>query len=125
MASQLFEFLEQLMIDTILIKLTQFEKTGFIGNIFFISQGNSKIKFHLRNKKPITFFVTFTLLLFDSGLCLPLSTGNELNLKRNQKSNRKKNIVEPEQTKIFPEKKKSLRPMSLNFVHRPLKTRHK
>ena len=43
MASQLFEFLEQLMIDTILIKLTQFEKTGFIGNIFLFRREIRKL----------------------------------------------------------------------------------
>ena len=37
------------------------------------------------------FFGTFTLFLFDSGVCLPLSNRNELNLKRNHhKSNREK-----------------------------------
>ena len=33
--------------------------------------------------------VTFTLLLFDRGVCLPFNKGTELNLKRNQKSTTK------------------------------------
>ena len=35
-------------------------------------------------------FVTFTISLFDSGVCLPFNKGNELNLKRNHKSNLEK-----------------------------------
>ena len=54
------------MMDTFLLKLTQFEKTGSIGKIF-ISLGNLLISIvRLRNKKSITFLVTFTLLLFDN-----------------------------------------------------------
>ena len=81
MASKPFEFHEQLMIDTSLVQLTQFEKIG-----------NSVYK---TPKHPITFFVTFILLLFGSGFCFPFNKRNELNLKRNQKSNRKKNKFEP------------------------------
>ena len=69
MASELFEFLEQIMIDTFSIKLTQFEKTGSIGKNF-ISVGTSIIKFHFRNNNSITFFGTFTLSLFDIGVGL-------------------------------------------------------
>ena len=35
MTLKLFQFLEQFMIDTFLIKLTQLEKTGTIGKIYF------------------------------------------------------------------------------------------
>ena len=35
MALKLFKFLEQLMIDTFLIRSTQFEKTGSIGKFFY------------------------------------------------------------------------------------------
>ena len=91
MALKLFEFLEQFKIDTFLRKLTQFGKTGLIGK-FFVSLRlrNPRMKFHFRNWKSTTFFVTFNLSLFDSGVYLPFNKGNELNLKTNQKSNREK-----------------------------------
>ena len=54
MAVQLFEFLEQFMIEIFLIKLTQFKKTESLRKIF-ISPGNFIIKFHFRNKKSILF----------------------------------------------------------------------
>ena len=89
MASKLFEIVEQFMMDTFLLKLPQFEKTGSIRKIF-ISLGNLLINFHFQNWKLIAFFVTFALLLFDSGVCLPFRNGDGLNLKRNHKSNHKK-----------------------------------
>ena len=54
------------MLDTYLLKLTQFEKTGLIGNTS-ISLRNLKIKFHFRNQESNTFFVNFRCFLFDSG----------------------------------------------------------
>ena len=48
MALKLFEFEEQFMMDTFLLKLTQFEKTGSIGKIF-ISLENLIINFHFRS----------------------------------------------------------------------------
>ena len=48
MALKLFEIVEQFMMDTIVLKLTQFEKTGSIG-ISFISLGNLIINFHFQN----------------------------------------------------------------------------
>ena len=89
MALKLFEVVEQFMMDVFLLKLTQYEKTGSIGRTY-ISLGYLIIYFHFRNQKSITFIVTFTFLLFDSGFCLPLNNGNALNLKRNHKSNREK-----------------------------------
>ena len=62
------EFVEQFMMNTFMLKLTQFEKTGSIGKTS-ISLGNLIINFHFRNQNSITFFVTFTLLLFDSRVC--------------------------------------------------------
>ena len=47
-ALKLFEFVEQFMMDTFFIKLTQFEKTGSIRTTF-ISLGNLIIKLHIRN----------------------------------------------------------------------------
>ena len=44
MALKLFEFVEKLMMDTFLLKLTQFEKTGSIRTTF-ISLGNLIILF--------------------------------------------------------------------------------
>ena len=69
------------MMDTFLLKLTQFEKTKSISKAF-ISLGNLIINFHFLNLNSITFFVTFTLLLFDSGVCLPINNGNAPNLKK-------------------------------------------
>ena len=57
MALKLSEFVEQFMMDTFLLKLTQFEKTGLIGKTF-ISLGYLIINFHFQNWKSITFFVT-------------------------------------------------------------------
>ena len=74
------------MADTFLLKLTQFETTGSIRKTF-ISLGNLIINFHFRNQKSITFFVTFTLLLLDSGICLTFNNENAESLK-NHKSNR-------------------------------------
>ena len=48
MALKLFEVAEQFMMDTFMLKLTQFEKTGSIGKTF-ISLGNLIINFHFRN----------------------------------------------------------------------------
>ena len=48
MALKLFEFVEQLMMDTFLLKLTQFEKNGLIGKTF-ISLENLIINFHFPN----------------------------------------------------------------------------
>ena len=48
MPVKLFEFLEQFMIETFLMKLAQFAKTGSIGE-FFIPLRNLKIQFHFRN----------------------------------------------------------------------------
>ena len=78
----------------------------------FLLLGNLIIKFHLRNKKSITFFVTFTLLQFDIEVCLPLNKRNELNLSQTAKS-------KPEKSK-----KKNHQDIykSLHYVHR-LKTK--
>ena len=46
MALKLFEFVEQFMMDTFLLKLSQFEITGSIGKTL-ISLGNLIIKFML------------------------------------------------------------------------------
>ena len=64
------------------IKTTQLEKTGSIDN-FSIPLRNLQIK-------TITCFVTFTLLLFLSGVGISFNNGNELNLKRNEKWNLEK-----------------------------------
>ena len=84
MALKLVEIHEYLMINKFLNKLPQFEKT------VFIPLRNLKNNVHFRNKESIKFFVTLTRLLFDTGVLLPFSNENELNLKRNQKSNHEK-----------------------------------
>ena len=66
-----------------MIKVTQFETTGSLGKVFILL-GNLISKFYLQNKKSIMF------LTFDSKVCLPFTEQIELNLKINQKSNRKK-----------------------------------
>ena len=48
MAMKLFEFVGKFIVDTFLLKLTQFEKTGLIGKTF-ISLGNLVINFHFQN----------------------------------------------------------------------------
>ena len=89
MPIKLLKFLEQIMMATFLIKLTLFKKTGILSKII-ISLRKLTIKFHVRNQKSITFFAPFTFLLFDSRVCFPFNKGNEVKLKRNQKSNREK-----------------------------------
>ena len=81
MTLKLFEIVEQFIMDNFLLKLTQFEKIGPIV-ITFISMENLIINFHFQNYKSIKFFVNFTILLFDSGIFLPLSNRNALNLKK-------------------------------------------
>ena len=105
MALKLFEFLLMAGVKTITLvffdKPTKFEKTGSIGKNF-ISLGNSMIiKFHFQNYKLITFFVTFTVLLFDNGVCLSFNNGTVLNLNRNQTAIREaKNIHLTKKTSI-------------------------
>ena len=48
--------------------------------------------------------MTFTLLLFDSGICLPFKKGNEANLK-NQKSNHEKSKLSENTFRTVPEQK--------------------
>ena len=100
MALKLFEFVEQLILDTFLFKLTEFEETGSIGDTF-TSLGNPISNIHFRKQKSITFFLKFTLMLFNSGLCPPFHNGNALNLKRNHKSNRKIQNCEATNFKTF------------------------
>ena len=71
MALKLFEFQEQFITSTFLIKLTQIEKTGSLSKVFIL---NSTFE-----KRSITF------LLFDSRICLPYGKRNELNLEKNLK----------------------------------------
>ena len=112
MALKLFEFRKQNVIDNFSINLTQLDKTGST-ILLFISLGNLIIKIHVQNENSITFFVTFTLWLFDSVVFFPFNKGNECNLTRNQKSNRKKINLRLKKFKIFLRKKtrKSIRPI--------------
>ena len=70
-----FELLEQFVTDTLLIKLTEFEKTD--------QKKTDQNEIPLSELEVDQVFVTVTLLLFDSGACLPFNKENELNLKRN------------------------------------------
>ena len=54
--------------DTFLLKWTQFEKIRSISKTF-VSLGNLINNFQFRNLKSITFLVTFTILLFNIGVC--------------------------------------------------------
>ena len=49
MALKLFEFHEHFITGTFLVKLTQFQKTELLGQVF-IPLGNLKIKFETRNR---------------------------------------------------------------------------
>ena len=99
MPFKLFEFLDRFTIGAFL-KLTKFEKTGSIRKTF-ISLGNLIINFHFRNQRAMKFFVTFTLLLFDSGAYLLFNNGHALNLKINHKSNREKSKLSVTNFKTF------------------------
>ena len=80
MTLKLRDFQEQFMMDSFSIQLTQFDKTGTIGENFFPLR-DLKIKIHFRNKKLDPFFVIFTLLLFNIGVCLPfINRNNETRL---------------------------------------------
>ena len=59
MVLKLFEFVEQFVMDTLLLKLTKFEKTVKLLKSIpktFISLGNLIINFHFQNQKSITIF---------------------------------------------------------------------
>ena len=75
------------------------------------------IYFFFQNKKPITFFVTFTLFLFVSGVCLPFNKGKELNFKEIKSQTAKKNICAWTNFTIFPKKNNRDLYKSLNCVH--------
>ena len=90
MASKLFELVEQFMMDTFLLKLTQFEKTGSIG-INFLSLGNLITNFHFQNWEPIAFAFLLTM------------ESNEL--KKSQFKSRKIKIERKQILRPFPEKK--------------------
>ena len=65
MALKLFEFVEQFIMDTFLLKLTKFEKTGSQGKIF-ISLGKLMINsiFKIRSRSRLQFsIVEFAFLL--------------------------------------------------------------
>ena len=100
MALKLFEIMEQLMMDTFLLEITQFEKAGSNSKTLN-SLGNLIINFHFRNYKSNTFFVAFKFLLFNSEVYLPFNNGNALNLKRNHNSNREKIKIELGQILTF------------------------
>ena len=53
-------------------------------------------------------FVTFTILLFESGVCLPFNKINALNLIRNHKSKREIKIEREQILTLFPEKRKKI-----------------
>ena len=98
------------LFENFLTKQTQFEKTGSYGH-FLIPLKTLKIN----NRNSFTFFVRFSLLLFDKGVCLLCNKIYETSLKTNQKSNRvnpKKNLL-----RIITTKKKSfsLCSMTLNY----------
>ena len=119
MALKLFEIVQQFMMDTVLLKLTKFQKTGSIGKTF-ISLGNLIINFQFRNSKSITFFVTVTFLLLDGGFCLPVNNRNALNLKRNHKSNREKSKLSVNKFEdFFPKNQKNQQELykSTHCVH--------
>ena len=71
------------MINTFLIQLTQYEKTGSIGKFFIPLRKLKKIP---PSKLEIDHvFRASTILLFDTRVCLPLNNENEVNLKTAKK----------------------------------------
>ena len=71
----------------------------------FISLGNLITNLHFRNSKSITFFATFTILLFDSGICL-LNKEIEVSLEKiKRKSNLETSKMNVNKLRPFPEKK--------------------
>ena len=76
MSLKLFEILEKSLIVTVLIQLTQFEKTGSIGSVF-IPMRTPSTKIHFQNKKSIRFFATLCINV-DSGICLPFNKAKKL-----------------------------------------------
>ena len=96
----IFENQEQIRL-TLFDKKAENEKTGSKGKVC-IPLGNLLIKLNFE-----TFdHVTVTLLIFDSRVCRPISRRNQLNLERNQNSNREKINFYRKQISVFPEKKK-------------------
>ena len=94
------------MLHTFLFKLTKLEITGSIG-ITFISLGNLIINFHFQNWKcPLPFFVAFTILLFNSGVCLPSNNRNVLNSKKITSQTAKTKFERERILRLFPEKNK-------------------
>ena len=71
------------LIGAFVMKLTQLEKTGSISKVS-ISLGNLMFNFRFRNKKSITFFATFTFLLFASVVCIHFIKGVEVKLKKSE-----------------------------------------
>ena len=71
MVLKLFEVIEQFMMDTFLLKLTQFEKIGSIRKTF-ISLGNLINNSHFRNQKLITFSMTFCCLIVEFAFLLTM-----------------------------------------------------
>ena len=114
MALKLFEFVAQFMKDTFLLKLTQFEKTGSIRKTF-ISLGYLIINFHFRSRSP----VSFTIFLFDSGVCLPFQQWKCTELKKKSQVKPRKIKIEREQIKTFLKKTKNQQDLykSLHYVH--------
>ena len=88
------------------VKINPIWETGSMRKTF-ISMGNLITSFRFRNRKSITFFVTFTLLLFDR-VCLSFNNENALNLKRNHKTNREKSKLSVNKFKTFSWKKISM-----------------
>ena len=94
-ALRLLEFQEQFMIsNTFLRNWIKSQKTG-AKDKYIIPLGNLFNKISFQNQKLIMFLVTFTLLLFDSGVCLPFKTNKNkefCELKRNTKLNTRKSF---------------------------------
>ena len=66
------------------MKLTQYETTGSKDKQIF---ARKTVSLFPLSKVEIEYF---SLLLLDSGICLPINKGNYLNFKANQKLNCKK-----------------------------------
>ena len=91
MPLKLFEILEKSMIDTVLIQLTQFEKTGSIFSVF-IPMKTPSTKIHFQNKKTIRFSATLCINV-DSGICLPFNKAKELKSYKIKRQTEKNHIL--------------------------------
>ena len=70
------------MIGKLFVNSFNLDRAGSIGDVFI----PLSVQKTFETQKLLKFFVTFSNLLVDSGICLPFNKQNEVNLKRNHKT---------------------------------------